>query len=199
VEKPLASDQQELEQLADQIDKTGTEVAVAFHRRYDPAHQQLRQHVQDGDVGTMRLLRAADHDHLPLPPDYIPYSGGIWLDMLVHDFDFLSWTAGVPVVGVFATGSVLDEPLYAEYHDVDTGAAVLTLASGATAVVTGSRRNGAGQDVRLEVCGSKNSYAAGLDQAVPLTSTEPGVAAPSRSYDSSSTSSRPPSVPRPRT
>lgn len=183
VEKPLALDQLQLSALADEIDATGTDVAVAFHRRYDPAHQRLRDHVRNGDVGTLRLLRAAGHDHLPLPPDYIPASGGIWLDMLVHDFDSIPWVAGERVVRVFATGSVLDDSSYAEYNDVDTCAAVLALESGAIATVTGARRNGAGQDVRLEVCGSKNSYAAGLDAATALTSTEPDVPPPTRLYD----------------
>lgn len=183
VEKPLALDQLQLNALADEIDTTGTDVAVAFHRRYDPAHQQLRDHVRNGDVGTVRLMRAAGHDHLPLSLDYIPASGGIWLDMLVHDFDSIPWVAGERVTRVFATGSVLDEPRYTEYDDVDTCAAVLTLESGAIATVTGARRNGAGQDVRLEVCGSSNSYAAGLDAAMPLTSTEPDVPAPTHSYD----------------
>lgn len=183
VEKPLALGRSRLEQLSGQIEETGTDVAVAFHRRYDPAHQRLRERVRTGDVGPVRLVRASGHDHLPLPLDYIPESGGIWLDMLVHDFDAIPWVVGERVVQVYATGSVLDEPLYERYSDVDTCAAMLTLESGAIAVVTGARRNGAGQDVRLEVCGSTGTFAAGLDPAMPLTSTEPGVPAPKSTYD----------------
>jgi len=183
VEKPLALDPAQLRTLSDDIGKTGTDVAVAFHRRYDPAHQRLREHVRNGDVGTVRLMRAAGHDHLPPPADYIATSGGIWRDMLVHDFDSIPWIAGERVVRVVSTGSVLEDPRYADYDDVDTCAVILTLESGAIATVTGSRHNGAGQDVRLEVCGTENCYAVGIDDATALTSTEPGVAAPARAYE----------------
>lgn len=183
VEKPLALDPDELVRLADEIDATGTPVAVAFHRRYDPAHQRLKQRVQAGDAGRLRLLRGTGHDHHPLPADYIPVSGGIWLDMMVHDFDTIQWIADEPILSVHATGSILDDPVYAQYEDVDTGVAVMTLASGALAVVTGTRRNGAGQDVRLEVFGSEGTFGAGVEPATPVTSTDPGVAPPAPPYD----------------
>lgn len=183
VEKPLALDPDRLEQLAREIEATGTDVAVAFHRRYDPGHQRLRQRVQAGDAGRLRMLRATGHDHLALSLDYIPQSGGIWLDMLIHDFDAIPWIAGERVVSVYATGSVLDEPLYGRYDDVDTAAATLTLQSGAIAVVTGERRNGAGQDVRLEVFGTDNTFGAGIEPSTPVTSTEPSVPGPAAPYD----------------
>lgn len=183
VEKPLALDPDRLASLADELEATGTEVAVAFHRRYDPGHQRLQQRIAAGDAGPVRVIKATGHDHLPLSLDYIPQSGGIWLDMLVHDFDTIPWVAGERVVNVFATGGVLDEPAYARYDDVDTAAAVLTLASGAVAVVTGTRRNGAGQDVRLEVFGSRGTFGAGVEPSTPVTSTEPGVPGPAAPYD----------------
>ena len=183
VEKPLALDPGQLRTLADELDGIGTEVMVAFHRRYDPAHQALRQRILDGDTGTVRAVTAIGHDHFALSPDYIPTSGGIWLDMLIHDFDAIPWVTGQRVRSVWATGSVLDAPIHADYDDVDSALAVLVLESGAVATVSGLRRNGAGQDVRLEVFGSLGSYGAGLDAHTPMTSTEPAVDPPGAPYD----------------
>lgn len=183
VEKPLALDVASLERLADEIEATGSEVMVAFHRRYDPAHQELRRRVGSGELGVVRAVRATGHDHHALPVDYVPVSGGIWHDMLVHDFDSIPWVTGQRVVSVWAAGSVLDAPVHAEHDDVDTALAVLVLESGATATVSGVRRNGAGQDVRLEVFGTRDTAAVGLDARTPVTSAEPGVPAPARGYE----------------
>src|SRR5215217_169259 len=87
VEKPLALDPGQLTALADQLDDIGTEVMVAVRRRYDPGHQLLRRRILAGDAGTVRAVTATEHDHLALPPEYVLASGGIWLDMLIHDFD----------------------------------------------------------------------------------------------------------------
>lgn len=185
VEKPLALDLEVLEKLADDLDETGTEVMVAFHRRYDPGHQALRKHIADGDIGTLRAVTATAHDRLPLSVDYIPTSGGMWLDMAIHDFDAIPWVTGQRVKRVWATGSVLDEPAHAEHGDVDSAMAALVLESGAVATVSAMRRNDAGQDMRVEVFGSENSYAAGLESRTPMNSTEPGVTAPGAPYDQS--------------
>lgn len=183
VEKPLALDPTQLAALADELDDIGTEVMVAFHRRYDPGHQRLRQRILDGDVGTLRAVTATGHDHLALSPDYVPASGGIWLDMLIHEFDTIPWVTGERVRSVWATGTVLDAPVHAQYGDVDSALAVLVLESGAAATVSGLRRNGAGQDVRLEVFGSLGSFGAGLDARTPMTSTEPDVDPPAPPYE----------------
>ena len=183
VEKPLALDPSQLTELADQLDDIGTEVMVAFHRRYDPGHQLLRQRILAGDAGTIRAVTATEHDHFALSPDYVPGSGGIWLDMIIHDFDTIPWVTGQRVRSVWATGSVLDAPIHAEYDDVDSALAVLVLESGAAATVSGLRRNGAGQDARLEVFGTLNSFGAGIDERTPMTSTEPGISPPGPPYD----------------
>jgi myo-inositol 2-dehydrogenase/D-chiro-inositol 1-dehydrogenase len=183
VEKPLSLNVDELTALSDELDGYGTPVMVAFHRRYDPAHQILRDHILGGDTGPLRVVRATGHDHFPLSTDYIPKSGGMWLDMLIHDFDAVPWVTGERVVRVQAAGSVIDDPVYGEYGDTDTAAAILTLESGALTLVSGMRRNGAGQDVRLEVFGSNNTYSVGLEPRMPVTSTEPGVSGPARPYD----------------
>jgi myo-inositol 2-dehydrogenase/D-chiro-inositol 1-dehydrogenase len=180
-EKPLAMDRATLVEVAREVEG-GVPVMVAFPRRYDPAHQELRRRVAAGEAGRVHHLRAAGHDRVPPPPAFVPTSGGIWRDLLIHDFDVMPWIAGERVVEVFATGSVLVDPVYAESGDADTAVAVLRFASGALGVVTGARKNGQGYDFRLEVCGSRATLAAGVDARTPVVSLEPGVEPPADPY-----------------
>jgi myo-inositol 2-dehydrogenase/D-chiro-inositol 1-dehydrogenase len=183
IEKPLALGVDELTALSTELDATGTPIMVAFHRRYDPGHQRLRQHVLDGDVGTLRLVQATENDHRALPIDYIPQSHGMWLDLLVHDFDSIPWVVGDPVVELSMIGSVLDEPVYGENDDTDTAMVTLRFASGAVGSIGALRRSDAGQDVRLEVTGSNGAFGAGYGPRTPITSTEPDGTAPADPYD----------------
>lgn len=178
IEKPLSLSTDSLEQLADELEATGTPIMVAFHRRYDPAHQELKRRVEAGDVGTLRHVHAVDNDHHALPLDYIPQSRGMFLDLMIHDFDIIPWVVGEEVVEVSAVGSVLDEPVYAEHGDADTAVVTLRFASGAVGTVAALRRSGAGQDVRLEITGTDGAYGAGVGRSTPITSTEPGEPAP---------------------
>src|SRR5206468_1035220 len=129
-------------------------VMVGFQRRYDPAYVELRRRI--AEVGAIQLIRSTNHDRVPPAPEFLATSGGIWRDLLIHDLDVVSWMAGEPVVEVSASG------------DDATGAAILRLASGATAVVTGTRRNGQGYDCRLEVFGADATFATGLDDRTPV-------------------------------
>lgn len=188
VEKPIALEPEQLVALAAELQGSAVPVMVGFHRRYDAAYTALRDRIARGDLGTVMLARAISHDRQAPAPGYIPTSGGIWRDLMIHDFDILPWVLNDRVVSVHAVGSVLTDteltgPVYAGSGDADAATAVLTLESGATAVVTGTRANGAGQDVRLEVFGSRNTLAVGLEERTPVTSVEPGVLAPARYYD----------------
>jgi len=104
-------------------------------------------------------------------------SGGIWRDLLIHDFDVVPWVVGRDVVEVYADGTAHSE-LFDRYADVDTAAAVLRFSDGLLGVVSGSRHDPRGYDIRLEVFGSRDSIAVGLDDRTPLRSIEPSVPAP---------------------
>jgi myo-inositol 2-dehydrogenase/D-chiro-inositol 1-dehydrogenase len=182
VEKPLALDLTVLEDTTAKLEDTCTPVMVAFHRRYDPAHRALREKVRSGELGTLRVVTATDHDHTALSPAYIPLSGGIWRDLVIHDFDIIPFVTGDRIVAVTAAGSVLDAPVHGEHGDVDTATALLELASGAIATVSATRRNDAGQDVRLQVFGSAATFATGVDGRTPVTSLESGGVQPSEPY-----------------
>src|SRR5439155_6048477 len=105
-------------------------------------------------------------------------SGGLYRDMLVHDFDIIRWVTGREVVEVYACGSNRGAPFFAEVGDIDTGSTLLTLDDGTLVQVTGTRYNPAGYDVRLELLGSADSLSVGLDDRLPLRSAEPGVSFP---------------------
>src|SRR5439155_7118385 len=109
---------------------------------------------------------------------YLAGSGGIFRDCAVHDFDAVRWVTGREVVEVYATGSDRGDPLFSEIGDVHTAAVILTLDDGTLGVVSVSRGNPRGYDVRLELHGTTDSAAAGLDDGLPLRSLEPGVTFP---------------------
>ncbi|ROQ30309.1 myo-inositol 2-dehydrogenase/D-chiro-inositol 1-dehydrogenase [Frondihabitans sp. PhB188] len=182
IEKPLCLTSAALEELSTKIEATGTPVMVAFHRRYDPGYQALRDRIASGEIGPVRVARAVDNDRTPLRLSYIPESRGVWFDLLIHDFDATPWATGQNVVSVSAFGSVIDEPVYAEHNDADTAVAVLEFDSGAIATVVGTRKNGAGQDCRLEVFGSDGTLSSGIDPRTAVVSTEPGIEAPRSTY-----------------
>lgn len=183
IEKPLALGVDDLTELSADLDATGTPIMVAFHRRYDPGYQRLKRHVDDGDVGTLRLVQATENDRYPLAIDYIPQSRGMWNDLLIHDFDIIPWVTGDTVDEVTMIGSVLDEPTYAANDDTDTAMITLRFASGAVGSIGALRRSDAGQDVRLEVTGSNGAFGAGFGSRTPITSSEPGESAPADPYD----------------
>ena len=105
-------------------------------------------------------------------------SGGIFRDCAVHDYDAVRWVTGQEVIEVYAVGTNQDAEWFGELDDVHTASAVLTLDGGALAVVSNTRYNARGHDVRLEVHGSRDSLAAGLGPRLPLRSAEPGVSFP---------------------
>lgn len=182
-EKPIARSYEEMRALVTDIDAAGVEVVVGFQRRFDPAVAELRRRVRSGEVGTIYLARSAGHDAAPPDFGYLPASGGIFHDLLIHDLDAVPWLVGEPVVEVYAAGSVLVHEAFAAADDVDNCVATLTFAGGAHALLSGGRHNGAGYDHRLEVFGSKDSLAVGVDARTPLRSLEPGVPAPADPYD----------------
>jgi myo-inositol 2-dehydrogenase / D-chiro-inositol 1-dehydrogenase len=178
-EKPLARAATDAFAVAERVRTTGVAVQVGYPRRFDPGFLAARAAVVSGELGWLHTVRSTTLDPAPPPPAYIAGSGGIFRDCAVHDFDAVRWVTGREVVEVYATGSNRGEQFIAEAGDVDTAATVLTLDDATLALVSNSRYNARGYDVRLELHGSADSVAAGLDDGLPLRSTEPGVRFPS--------------------
>jgi myo-inositol 2-dehydrogenase/D-chiro-inositol 1-dehydrogenase len=112
-------------------------------------------------------------DQAPPAAAWLPLSGGLFRDALIHDFDILRWVTGHEIVDVYAAGSDAGPAMFREAGDIDTGAAVLTLDDGTLATATATRLNGAGYDVRMEVAGELDQIVVGLDDRTPIASTEP--------------------------
>lgn len=177
-EKPLAHDSREAVRLARRVADAGVPVQIGYPRRFDPAFAAVRAAVADGDLGAVRTVRSTTLDPAPPPRAYLAASGGIFRDCAVHDFDAVRWVTGQEVIEVYAAGTTRDEEWFGEFGDVHTASSVLTLDGGAIAVVSNTRYNARGHDVRLEVHGTRDSLAAGLGPGLPLRSAEPGVSFP---------------------
>ena len=177
-EKPVSRDSGEAARLARRIASAGVPVQIGYPRRYDPAFAAIRAAVADGELGAVRTVRSTTLDPAPPPRAYLAGSGGIFRDCAVHDFDAVRWVTGQEVTEVYSVGTTRDEEWFGELGDVHTASSVLTLDGGAIAVVSNTRYNARGHDVRLEVHGTRDSLAAGLGPGLPLRSAEPGVSFP---------------------
>ncbi|SEN19365.1 myo-inositol 2-dehydrogenase / D-chiro-inositol 1-dehydrogenase [Actinacidiphila rubida] len=173
-EKPVSGTLAETDAVLAALDETEVPLHIGFQRRFDAGYQALREAVADGRLGWTHTLRAVTADPAPPHPGYIPASGGIFRDCSVHDFDIVRWVTGREVTEVYATGANRGEDFFAAAGDVDTAVSLLTFDDGTLATCTATRYNGAGYDVRLEVCGSEGTLAAGLTDQSPLTSAEGG-------------------------
>lgn len=134
--------------------------------------------VDSGELGTLYSMRMAGHDPAPPHESHIPQSGGLFRDFSGHDFDILRWLTGDEVEEVYADGSVRGFPMFAKYDDIDTAVATLRLRSGVLVVMTVSRHDPRGYDIRTELFGSKDSISVGLGPRQLIRSVEPGVPAP---------------------
>lgn len=177
-EKPVAADAADAARTARALAGRGVPIQIGYPRRFDAGFLAARQALHDGSLGWLHTVRSTTLDPAPPPPAYAAVSGGIFRDCSVHDFDAVRWVTGHEVVEVYATGSNRGEDWIRELGDVDTAATVLTLDDGTLAVVSNTRYNARGHDVRLELHGSKDSIAAGLEDKLPLRSAEPGVSFP---------------------
>ena len=128
---------------------------VGFNRRYDHNYRALRKVVEDGKIGEVQYVRVSSRDPEPPPAEYAAVSGGIFMDMMIHDLDMVRYLSGQEVVEVYAQGACLIDPAIGEAGDVDTCTITMKLANGALATVDGSRKAVYGYDQRGEVFGSK--------------------------------------------
>lgn len=178
-EKPLAESLASTLAVVKEVESHDVPVQIGFQRRFDAGYTAAKRALEAGEIGELRRLHLLTCDPTPPPAEYIPTSGGIFRDCHIHDFDILRWVTGREVDSVFATGANRGAAFFGEAGDIDESAALLTLDDGTLATLQGSRYNGAGYDVRMELAGTMGNRSVGLDERVPLTSAEPGVTFPS--------------------
>lgn len=183
-EKPVALDLESLDAAIAEVGAAGIPVQVGFQRRFDPGYRAARDAVAGGAVGELLVLRAATHDPVPPADEYIARSGGIFRDLHIHDFDAIRFVTGREIVEVYADGAVRKSASFERYGDVDVAAALVRLDDGALGVLTGARHDPRGYDVRLELVGTGDSIAVGVDARSAYRSVEPDVHEPESGYAS---------------
>ena len=153
-EKPLDLDVKTAARSLSTVDEFGVLMCLGFNRRHDPSFDRLKREIDNGKVGDVEVVSITSRDPSPPPIDYIDHSGGLFRDMMIHDFDMGRWLLGEEPVEVYAAGSVLVDQSIGDAGDVDTAVATLKTASGRLCQITNSRRCSYGYDQRIEVFGS---------------------------------------------
>jgi len=162
-----------------QAAQTGRPVMIGFNRRFDPNFAALKAALERGEIGKTELLSITSFDPAPPPVSYIKVSGGLFRDMMIHDFDMASWLMGGMPDSVSAVGSSIVDPEIGTAGDVDTAVVTLHYGDGRIAVIKNSRRAVYGYDQRLELLGSKGLLSAGnmLENTVSKATSEGVVSA----------------------
>ncbi|MGW0804252.1 Gfo/Idh/MocA family protein [Nonomuraea sp. NPDC002799] len=175
-EKPVAGTVAETVKVLEA--SAGSRVQIGFQRRFDPGYLAAAGALRRGELGELHRVHLVTADPAPPPAAYIATSGGVFRDCHIHDFDILRWATGREVVSVYATGANRGAAFFAEAGDVDNSAALLTLDDGTLATLQGSRYNGGGYDVRMELAGTRRTQVAGLGPRAPLHTDDGGPADP---------------------
>ncbi|MCZ8511078.1 inositol 2-dehydrogenase [Paenibacillus filicis] len=158
-EKPVSMELDRTEEALEAVRAAGVKLQVGFNRRFDHNFKRVREHVLGGTIGEPHIVKITSRDPNPPHDDYIPRSGGMFMDMMIHDFDMARYLCGSEVEEVYTQGAVLINPVFAQYGDVDTAVVTLRFKNGALGVIDNSRQAVYGYDQRVEVFGSKGSAA----------------------------------------
>lgn len=153
-EKPIALDLARIDRALAAVERNGVKLQIGFNRRFDPSFNRVRELVAAGELGRPHLVRITSRDPAPPPIDYVKVSGGIFLDMTIHDFDMARFLLNEEVEEIYAAGGVLVEPAIGQAGDIDTTVITLRYTGGAIGTIDNSRRAVYGYDQRVEVFGS---------------------------------------------
>ncbi len=178
-EKPIAHDLGEIDRALAAVEEAGVKLQIGFNRRFDPNFRRVRELVATGKIGEPHILRITSRDPAPPPIEYVKVSGGIFLDMTIHDFDMARYLIGSEVEEIYAAAGVMVDPAIGEAGDVDTAIITLRFENGVIGTIDNSRQAVYGYDQRVEVFGSGGMVAVSNntpDRAV--LSNEQGVHGP---------------------
>lgn len=177
-EKPVDHNVQRIKEVMEALSKTKLKYQVGFNRRFDHNFAAVKKAVAEGRIGELNVLKITSRDPGAPPIAYIKVSGGIFLDMTIHDFDMVRFISAAEVEEVFAYGDALVDKEIAKAGDIDTAIISMKLSSGALAVIDNCRRASYGYDQRLEAFGSLGQAAIANDTAsTTVISGEGGVIA----------------------
>lgn len=153
-EKPIDFDVKKIQEALDAVDKAGVKFQIGFNRRFDHNFKKAREIVQEGKIGTPHIIKITSRDPQAPPIEYVKVSGGLFVDMTIHDFDMVRYLSGSEVEEVYTNAAVLVDPAIGEAGDVDTAIITLKFKNGAIGVIDNSRQAVYGYDQRVEVFGS---------------------------------------------
>ncbi|KAA9012115.1 inositol 2-dehydrogenase [Niallia endozanthoxylica] len=154
-EKPINFDLEQTQQALEAVQKYDVKLQIGFNRRFDHNFKRVREMVEENKIGDVHIIKITSRDPEAPPSDYIKVSGGIFIDMSIHDFDIARFLSGSDVEEVYVQGAVLVDPVFAEHEDIDTAIITLKFKNGAIGVIDNSRKAVYGYDQRVEVFGSK--------------------------------------------
>ena len=160
-EKPLGLSIKEIMEVKYLVDSKNLNLHIGFNRRYDPDFSSLKSSIVSGDIGTLHMIKIISRDPSPPPISYIEKSGGMFLDMTIHDFDMVKYLSGVEISEVYAKGDCFIDPEIKKANDIDTAVINMTLKNGVLATIQNSRKAVYGYDQRIEVLGSKGTLIVG--------------------------------------
>ena len=168
-EKPVDLTPAKVQAVIDAVAEAGVKLQVGFNRRFDHNFAHVRNLINEGKVGDLELIKITSRDPAPPPAEYAAVSGGMFLDMTIHDFDMARFLAGCDVTEVYANATCLVDPAIGEAGDVDTAIINLKFENGALGVIDNSRRAAYGYDQRIEVFGSLGAAMAANDTPTNVT------------------------------
>ena len=155
-EKPLDLDLKKINQSKKKLAKLNPKIQMGFNRRYDPAHNSLKEHLIKNKIGKLEKIIITSRDPAPPPLSYLKVSGGIFKDMMIHDFDLARYYAGSDEFeSIFATGKYFSDKKYKKVKDLELATVVMKTKKGVQCIITNSRHCSFGYDQRIELFGSK--------------------------------------------
>jgi myo-inositol 2-dehydrogenase/D-chiro-inositol 1-dehydrogenase len=158
-EKPIALDLAAIDRALAAVAKAGVKLQIGFNRRFDANFARVRQAIVNGEIGTPALLHIISRDPGPPPIAYVKVSGGMFMDMTIHDFDMARFLVGADVEEIYVQAGVTVDPAIGEAGDVDTAVIMLKYGNGVIGTIDNCRRASYGYDQRVEVLGSKGAIA----------------------------------------
>lgn len=177
-EKPIDHDIEKIQQVIEALEGTNLKYQVGFNRRFDHNYEAVQRAVAEGKIGKPEIIKITSRDPEPPSIDYVKVSGGMFLDMTIHDFDMARFLAGCDAEEVYVQGANLVDPAIGEAGDVDTAVITMKMENGAIVVIDNSRRSAYGYDQRAEVFGSEGMVACENDsQSKAVLSNADGVTA----------------------
>lgn len=156
-EKPISFSDEETMEAFEAVKKAGVKFQIGFNRRFDRNYRKVKDFVERKEIGDLHILKITSRDPQPPALEYIPTSGGLFMDMAIHDFDMARFISGSEVEEVYVQGTSLINPKIKELGDIDTAITTLKFANGSIGVIDNSRQAAYGYDQRLEAFGSKGS------------------------------------------